>query len=65
MTSMSNRAIQEAITNKDLVIDPLNFDNIKASCIDLTLASTIDFFVQQSQLILYLFKKMPKMSYSN
>ncbi len=41
---MSNRAIQEAITNKDLVIDPLNFDSIKSGNIDLTLASTIDFF---------------------
>ncbi len=44
MSSMSNRAIQEAITNKDLVIDPLNFDSIKSGNIDLTLASTIDFF---------------------
>lgn len=59
MYSMCNRAIHEAIKNKDLLIGPLNFDNIKASCIDLTLASTIDFFVQQSQLILYLFKRCP------
>lgn len=44
MTSISNKTIREAIRKKELLIDPLNFDNIKASCIDLTLASTIDFF---------------------
>ena len=44
MSSINNRAIQKSIKNNELLIDHLNFDNIKASCIDLTLASTIDFF---------------------
>lgn len=44
MSSISNRAINEAISNKELLIEPLNFANIKSSSIDLTLASTIDVF---------------------
>lgn len=55
---MSNRAIQEAITNKDLVIDPLNFDSIKSGNIDLTLASTIDFLAQLKLLIFQLSQKV-------
>lgn len=44
MSSMSDRAIQEAIKSKELFIDPINFDNIQPGSIDLTLGSTIDVF---------------------
>lgn len=44
MSSLSNKSIQKAINNKDLVIDPFNFDSIKSDSIDLTLGSTIDVF---------------------
>lgn len=44
MSSLSNKSIQEAINNKDLVIAPFNFDSIKSGSIDLTLGSTIDVF---------------------
>ena len=44
MSSLSNKSIQKAINNKDLVIDPFSFDSIKSDSIDLTLGSTIDVF---------------------
>lgn len=42
MTSMCNRAIQDAINNKELIIEPLNVNNIQPERIDLTLGTTID-----------------------
>lgn len=44
MSSMSNRALQQSIKNKDLVITPFNTNDIQPGSIVLTLGSTIDVF---------------------
>lgn len=50
MSSMSKSVILEAITNKELVIEPLNFNNILPGSIDLTLGLTIDEFCPTKQI---------------
>ncbi len=60
MSPMSNRAIQQSIKNKELVIEPLNLDNIQPGSIDLTLGSTIDVFCPTNVIDIESIQKAPQ-----
>ncbi len=57
MSSMSDRAIQEALKRKDLIIEPLIFDNVQPGSIDLTLGSSIDIFCPNKSVDLWSIRK--------
>ena len=57
MPAMSNKALQDAIKNNVLIIDPLNFVSVKSDSIDLTLDSTIDVFCTTKPIDIELIQK--------